>query len=198
MLRTVRRTAAVLFAASFAMLALAGSASAATSCSVDPASQPFKPWLDFASYTLVPGGRFESSPSGWTLSGSAATAAGNEPWRVAGASDARSLVLPAGSSATSPSFCGGLGYPTVRLFSKSSRLLLSSLRVEVLYTGDDGLLHSFGLGTVLPTSSWQPSVPVLTLSGLPLLTGSSLALRLTAVGGTFSVDDVYVDPYSRN
>jgi hypothetical protein len=31
----------------------------------------------------------------------------------------------------------------------------------------------------------------------PLLTGSRLALRFTAVGATFAIDDVYVDPFRR-
>ena len=183
-------------ATAIASASLAGPASAAGSCS-DAKTQPFKPWLDYASYSLVPGGRFEAGDPTWQLGG-ARVVSGNEPWRVSGSADSSSLSIPAGTSVTSPSFCGGLGYPTVRLFSKSSFALVSLLRVEVLYTDGSGLLRSSPLGTVLPSASWQPSLPVLTLSGLPLLTGSTLALRLTAVGATFTVDDVYVDPYSRN
>jgi hypothetical protein len=32
---------------------------------------------------------------------------------------------------------------------------------------------------------------------LPLLTGSEMAVRLTAISGSFTVDDVYVDPYGK-
>jgi hypothetical protein len=196
--RRLGRLSSGLAVAAVASLALSASAAAATACSVGTLSQPFKPWLDAFSYGLVPGARFESGTTGWKLSSTAKVVTGNEPWRVAGASDAKSLSLAAGATATTPTFCGGLGYPTVRLFSKSSFALVSLLRVDVVYTGTDALLHSSPLGTVLPSGSGQPSLPIVTLSGLPLLTGSSLALRLTAVGATFTVDDIYVDPYSRN
>jgi hypothetical protein len=167
-------------------------------CDGSPASQPFKRWLDPFWYVQVPNGGFENGTAGWKLTGGASSAAGNETWRVAGAADSRSLYLPRGASATSPSFCAGLTYPTIRLFTKGGGLpLLSSVRVEAVYTDRGGLLRSTALGLTLPSKSWMPSLPALTLSGLPLLTGSTLAVRLTAVGGSFHVDDVFVDPYSR-
>jgi hypothetical protein len=87
----------------------------------------------------------------------------------------------------------------VRLFYKGGGLpLLTNLKVEVVYTDNRSLLRSFGLGALLPAPSWSPSLPMLTLSGLPLLTGSELALRITAAGTSYTVDDVYVDPYSRH
>ena len=195
---TIRTLTLGLITTVLAALALAAPASATSSCSMGTYTKPFKPWLDYFNYAPVPGGNFESGIAGWRTSGTVKVVATNEPWRVGGADDASALSLAPGASATSPSFCGGVEYPTVRLFSKSSFALLSSLRVEVLYTGGDGILRAAPLGVVLPTSSWQPSPPIVTLSGLPLVTGSSLALRFTAVGATFTIDDVYVDPYSRN
>jgi hypothetical protein len=193
-----KRTRHALVLAVVCALLPAASASAATSCDTD-ASQPFKQWLDPFSYVLVPGGSFEDGLAGWTVKGAAKVQTGNEPWRVRSSSDSRSLLLPAGASVTSQPFCGGLGYPTVRMFSRTSGLpLLTRLRVEILYTDQNSLLRSFGLVPVTPLGSWQPSLPLLTLSGLPLLTGSTLAVRLTAVGAAISVDDVYVDPYSRH
>jgi len=73
--------------------------------------------------------------------------------------------------------------------------LLPLLSVSILYTGQDGLLRSLPLGLAVPTGSWQPSLPMLTLSGLPLLTGSRLGLRIIAIGGPIAIDDVYVDPF---
>ena len=192
-----RRLTAILLVAAASVLGTAGSASAATTCDPGALTKPFAPWLDYFNYAQVPGGRFETGLTGWTLKGGAKVVSGNEPWRVAGTADSRSLLLPAGASVTTPKFCGGLGYPTVRLFSKGGKLL-TNLRVEVLYTDASGLLRSSSLGLVLPSATWQPTLPMVTLSGLPLLTGSSMALRLTAVGASYTVDDLFVDPYSRN
>ena len=194
-----RKFGRALLATTIAFAALAAPSSAATTaCYSGPTSKPFAAWGDGASYFLVPGGNFESGLTGWKVSG-ASIVSGNEPWRVAGATNSKSLYLPAGASVTSPGFCGGLGYPTVRLFYKGGGLLLlTNLRVDVVYTDNAGLLRSFGLGTILPASSWAPSLAMLTLSGLPLLTGSQLALKITAAGASYSVDDVYVDPYSRH
>lgn len=196
-MQLLRRRRALGLATLTATLAMTASAPAATSCEGRAVSKPFARWLDPFSYVLAPGGDFESGLGGWTVSGGASVVGGNEPWKVGGSDHASSLSLPRGASATSPTFCAGLGYPTVRLFSKGGGLL-SLVRMDVLYKDGRGLLRSQSLGLVLPSGSWQPSLPMLTLAGLPLLTGSELALRLTAVGGSFSVDDVYVDPFSRH
>jgi hypothetical protein len=196
-----RKLTHLLVAATFAAALAGSSASAALadsggSCDPGSMSQPFLHWADPADYAEVPGGTFEAGLN-WQASGGAKLASDNEPWDVSGDGD-HALSLPAGASVTTPSFCGGLGYPTVRLFSKGGGLpVLTMLRVDVLYTGHDGLLYALPLGIVLPSSSWQPTTQVLTASGLPLLTGSRLALRITAVGAPFEIDDVYVDPFRR-
>jgi hypothetical protein len=201
---TVRRLARSLATAMAAsLIATAGQAAAATPAAVTcidaPSSKVFLPWLDVFDYQRVPGGNFESGLAGWSTSGGAQVVTDNEPWKVGGAADSHALSLPKGASATSPPFCAGLGYPTVRLFSTGGGLpVLTSLKVELIYTDPNKLLRSFGLVPVLPSAAWQPSLPLLTLSGLPLLTGSSMAVRITAVGAAFRVDDVYVDPYQRH
>lgn len=195
---TPRRLLASLGAAAAIALAGAAPAAASTACDPGPLTKPFTPWLDYADYAEVPGGDFEAGSAAWSVSGGAKVVAGNESYYVGGAGHKRSMYLPKGASITSPSFCGGVEYPTIRFFSKGGGLpLLSGLRVEVLYTDSSGLLRSSELGVVTPTSSWQPTVPALTLSGLPALTDSRMALRVTAVGASWNVDDVYVDPYSR-
>jgi hypothetical protein len=182
-----------------ATLSPASAPAATVTCVERPSTQIFSRWLDPFFYEQIPGGGFESGLTGWTTGGGAQLVTDNEPWKVAGADDSRALSLPKGATATSPAFCAGLGYPTVRLFSKGGGLpVLTSLKVEVLYTDPNKILRSFGLVPVLPSAGWQPSLPMLTLSGLPLLTGSTLAIRITAVGAAFRVDDVYVDPYQRH
>jgi hypothetical protein len=196
----VRRLGALLLAVAATAVPAAPASAAGTGCDTREVSQPFKRWLDPFYYVQAPNGDFEAGLSGWSARGGAVSVAGNESWHVAGVADAKSVKLPAGASITSPSFCAGLTYPTVRLFSKGGGGLLSlaTLQVEVLYTDNAGLLRSTGLGLALSSSGWQPSLPMLTLSGLPLLTGSQLALRITARGGTFYVDDVFIDPYNRH
>ncbi len=180
--------------------------SSAPNCDAQPLSTPFSPWYDNASYTPLGGGDFESSAAGWSLSGGAAVAAGNEPWKVGGASDASSLSVPAGGSATSPAICVGLEHPTIRFFAKRTSggtLGLSGLRVDVLFENNLGIINSLPVvGVALPSSSWQPSVlPMLVVANLlPLLPGehTPVAFRFTpTLGGSWSIDDVYVDPYGR-
>jgi hypothetical protein len=203
----VKRLAPLLLALA-AIAALPAGASAGvlvnttTSCaSQSPLSQPFLPWVDVARYTLAPGGAFEAGSPGWNMTGSAGVVAGNESFRVHGAGDARSLRIPSGSSATSPAMCVGLGHPTLRLFARrTGGSLLSTLRVDVLIEDNLGLLSSLPIGVVLAGSQWTPSLPVLVIANLlPLLPGQQtpVAFRLTPQGGgTWDVDDFYVDPWS--
>jgi hypothetical protein len=149
------------------------------------------------------GGDFESGAAGWKLSG-ARVVDGNEPWRVGDAGDAKSLSIPAGTSATSPVMCAGLDHLFMRYFAKSKASLLgtltSHLRVEVLVETSTGATLALPLGIQALTTSWSPSLPVPVVGNLlPLLPGehTPVAFRFTAQGADFTVDDVWVDPYGR-
>jgi hypothetical protein len=165
-------------------------------------SQAFAQWGDQAWYKLAPGGDFEAGIDGLTHRG-ARTVAGSEPYGVTGEVGARALELTAGDSITLPATCMNAGNPAFRLFSRSSGGLLGLLPVmkaEVLYR--DGALRILPVpaGVVLPSSKWQPSLHQLTLSvlGATLAGGESMVgIRLTAVSGTWLVDDVLVDPFRR-
>lgn len=169
------------------------------------AVHPFLRWLDPLPYTLLPGGDFESGAVGWKLTGGARVVSGNEPFDVGGTGGSNALLLPAGSSATSPEMCMGLVLPVVRYFSTGGNLL-SYLRVEAVYVDTSGRQRSLDLlPPGLPTRSWAPSLPALQLLGavnaatLDGLT-SQIALRFTPKGtlfgsGTWRIDDVYVDPW---
>jgi hypothetical protein len=95
--------------------------------------------------------------------------------------------------------CVGLGHPTMRFFArKASGGLLSTLAVEVLFEGLGGTVKSLPIGVVLGGSSWQPTLPFPVIANLlPLVPGQQtpVAFRFTALGGTWQVDDVYVDPW---
>ena len=191
-----------------ALAAMAGAATPAhaglgIACS-NSASTPFRPWGDSRSYVLSPGGDFERSAGGWTLSGGARVVTGNESFNVGGPGQTHSLSLPAGSSATSPPMCIGLLSGGMRLFTSNTGRANSRLRVQVIYGGGAGALvgavgATLGIsdaGTLTSTGAWQPSANTPMLGGLlPLLT-SNVRFRFTPLdaGGNWRIDDVYLDP----
>jgi hypothetical protein len=163
-------------------------------------TKPFQRWADVANYKPAPGGDFEGDLAAWTLSGGAKTVAGSEPWGVTGAVGSRALALPAGASAVAPATCVTAGAPTFRFFARSTGGLLPLLRADLLYR--DGALRivPVPVGIVPAGGGWQPTLPMLTASavGAALAGGEApLAIRFTAVSGSWQIDDVFVDPYSR-
>lgn len=156
-------------------------------------------------YTPLSGGDFETSARGWDLTGGSAVVNGNEPYYVSGANDSKSLSLQGGGSATSPTICVGIEHPTIRFFAKRTSggpLGLSTLRVDVQYESNLGLLETVTVGTVTPTVSWQPTLPMTVVANLlPLLPGEKTPVRFRftpLLGGDWSIDDVQVDPYARH
>src|SRR5215218_5387021 len=202
---SIKRALCVLVAAGAAALATAAPAeagllvAAAPDCKPQAASQVFLRWLDPLRYEQAPGGNAESAAR-WTLSGGARIVAGNEPWKVGRSRDGNSLLLPRGSRATTGVMCVGIGKPVMRFFAKrTSGFLLDSLSVEVLYETAGGQVASLPVGVVLGGGSWQPTLPLPVLASLlPLLPGEQtpVAFRFTPVGGgSWQIDDVYVDPW---
>ena len=193
----------VLAGALVGALSVAPFASAGTSgltCAPGAPERPFLPWLDPLAYVAAPDGGLEAGASGWTLTGGARVVAGNEPFLVGGASDSRSLSLPAGSSATTPPMCAALLDPTLRLFARNTGSLLSLLDVEAVFKGPLGV-SSLPMGVLVGTSAWAPSLPLpvlANLTSLPLLgEGTTVSFRFIPRGflGSWRIDDVYVDPF---
>jgi hypothetical protein len=189
------------------LAAVAPSASAgplvasAPSCVDRAFEQPFLPWADVANYVQAPDAGFEDGGNSWSLSGGAAVVGGNEPFNARGAGDSHSLSLPAGSSAQSSVMCVGLEHPTLRVFHRlSGGSAFSRLQVEVVFEDAQGTVRDLTIGT-LSGSSWAPSTPMaVVVNLLALLPGehTPVAFRFTPSGsGTWSVDDVYVDPYGK-
>jgi hypothetical protein len=175
----------------------------APACDGQALSKTFLPWLDLANYTALSGAGFETGAAGWSL-GASAVANGNEPYFVGGAGDRKSLALPSGASATSPTICVGISHPTIRFFAKrrsGGTLSLSTLRVDVLFETASGYVASLPIGLVAGGGSWQVTSPLLVVANLlPLLPGQQtpVAFRFTAQGADWSIDDVWVDPYGRH
>jgi hypothetical protein len=174
----------------------------AKNCTTQVLEQPFKRWLDYFNYTLVPGGNFESGAPAWTLS-KAKVVSGNETFYVRSKKDSRSLSLGASGSATSRPVCVGIDYPVLRFFARNSGLLTSALTVEVLYEDASGKVRSLLIGTVAATSTkWQPTLPIPVVANLLALlpnekTAVAFRFRATGIGGKWQIDDVFVDPRRR-
>jgi hypothetical protein len=197
------RTAVLVTAVSTVLLAASAPAAnagllvaSAKNCSPQPTSKPFAPWGDTLDYQIAPGGAFEVGDEAWSLKG-ASLVSENEPWKVHGATDKRSVKLPPGASATSPVMCVGIHEPVLRLFARNTGLL-STLTVEVTIQTSLGLQATVPVGVMLPSGKWKPSPRFLVVANLlPLLPGEKTPVKFTvrSVGlGTWWVDDFYVDP----
>lgn len=164
-------------------------------------TQPFAQWGDSNSYKLVPGGDFEGSMTGWTLSGGAKKMAGSAPFGAAGSAGKYSIYLPAGGSVQSPYTCVDFAYPTFRFFTKDNGLL-STVLVSIVYKEPLLGATTIPIGPVLLNPSWGPSAPMLTVSAVQGIVNALLAkgtpqvaLKFTALTGSSQIDDVYVDPH---
>ena len=195
-LKTLAATAVAAAALLLPATSMAGPIVAdAPNCSAQTLSQPFLPWADIAQYALDPGGSFENG-NRWN---GGSVVSGNEPWNVSGANDSKSLSLADGQSTTSRSICVGLEHPDLRFFAKGSNAL-ATLRVDVLFEDSLGNVLSAPTGAVTGSTAWDPTVPMpIGVNLLPLLPGNytAVAFRFTASGGSFQIDDVYVDPLCR-
>jgi hypothetical protein len=169
----------------------------AKDCGDESLSQPFAGFGDNAQYKLVQGGNFEGSLADYTLIGGAKVVSGNEPWKVGGSGDGKSLVLPAGSSVITPPTCVGLQEPTLRFFAKKNSGLLSTLAVSVYVKTSLGLVVPVPVGVVLGNGQWKATPQMLIVANLlPLLPGdrTPVAFQFTPLLGSWQIDDVYVDP----
>jgi hypothetical protein len=130
------------------------------------------------------------------LTGGARIAGGSEPFRATGSVGSSSVTIPAGGSVQSPFTCVDAAYPTFRFFGRNDGLL-SIVLASVVYRLP--LLGPVAVpaGTVALSSSWAPSLPMLTASAVTgaLSQGTAqVALRFTALTGDSQIDDVFVDP----
>jgi hypothetical protein len=186
-------TAALAFGATSGQ---AGLITGLLSCPGVTYSQPFTGWGDYNNYFLATGGSFEGSNS-WSLAGGAKVVGGNEPFYLNSRTDSHSLLLPAGSSATSPGMCLAALSPHMRLVGKASDG--SGVHVDVYASGVLGLVRLPVSADIDLSSSWDASGDVsLLLQNVLAVTNlgkTSIVFRFTPIGSaTVQIDDVYVDP----
>jgi hypothetical protein len=195
--------------AAIALAALPGAASAdvlnlgLNGCPAQTIEHPFARWLDGGNYVLAPGGTFEGSLTGWKLTGGAQVVAGSETFAAHAPGEKKALLLPSGSSATTPPICVAVLDPTMRYFAANDGGLLSLLRVDVIYHPPGGGTLTLPLGlNALGSKNWAPSLPVIVGADLlGVLNGGQATVQFrfvpTGLGAKWRIDDVYVDPFLR-
>jgi hypothetical protein len=173
---------------------VAGAATAMAYCSTSTGSQVFAPLLDTRYYVPVPGGTFEAGTPSWTLTGGAATVTADDPFDIGGRAETTALQVPGGAVATSPALCMDVTMPTMRYTVRADR---AGAVLKLMESQDGGSWQTVASYTSSGTSWAAPSYDLtgpLKMSTLTKNT-SNVAFRLVATGGTFTVDDVYVDPF---
>ena len=178
-------------------------AAAQAACQSTPTTKPFQAFGDSHDYSLVPNGGFESGTGGWSLS-----APGRPPatsrGRSAAAGDSKSLAIDATGTAVSPTVCIDISRPTYRFFARRTSGSWGVLNLKRALAGlvgphqrDDGRRARQHLGT-----AWGAS-PALNIASLLALWNADQDSSVQFVfdpenyGGSWAIDDVYVDPYGR-
>jgi hypothetical protein len=176
------RTALTIVAS--ALLAVAFFAASANACTYEKGDQAFSSWGDPRFYVLAPDGDFAAGGAGWTLEGGATVTL-------------QSLSLPAGSSAVSPPICVSKDTPFLRAMALDSGVGGAQLQVEIVYGGLGATRSRVVAGD--KDEDWDPTHLLGQSSGLATQGGadSSVQVQITAVGGDWQVDDVYIDPFAR-
>jgi hypothetical protein len=193
--RSATAVTAALVGALAVVLGPAASAQAADECTARTTTKAFAAFGDTNDYFPIGGGTFESgSLSNFALGGSPSIANENEPWRVLGGSNNRSVALPAGATLTA-TFCVQVGEDSMRLFTKSPGTPSGALNIKTTVTTAYGSALTFSsMRGVSP--SWAPTgrIPLTNVSGPD---GKQyVTLLITNTGsGTWLVDDILVDPW---
>ena len=192
---------AMAVSSAFASVAQAGGIAGSLSASLiggncGATSAVFAPWGDSHSYYLIPEGGFESAGAGWTLAGGARVVQGNESFHVHATADNSSLLVPSGSSATSPAICFGLLNPGVRFFATSTSGQ-ASVHVQLIARGLLGILSVLDGGSAPVGPAWAPT-PVFstTFSQLDVPVGTKTIQLVITTTGNVQIDDLYIDPFT--
>jgi hypothetical protein len=166
---------------------------------------PFAPWGDDGQYFLMSGGDFEGDMSDWTLENGAGLVAGNESYQIGSPSDSQSLLLPSGSSVTTPTVCVTAQSPDLRLAVLKSGVRDAKLRVYLNFTDDKGNPRTQKLKDLAGSDSWTLTDPLKFLGPVNNIlkrngqTTVSFTFAVEAKNDSqdaaWQIDDLYVDPY---
>jgi hypothetical protein len=178
-------------------------AAAQAACQSTPVTKPFKVFGDQSNYSLVPNGGFELGAGGWSLAG-ARVASGNESWSVRAPGDSKSLAIDATGTAVSPAVCIDINRPTVRFFARRTSGSWGVLNLRVRFKDSSGHTNETTFAALDSNfgTAWAAS-PVFNIASLLGLWNADQDASVQFVfdpenyGGSWAIDDVYVDPYGR-
>jgi hypothetical protein len=190
------------------ILCLAPALAHANSCPAKPTSKAFQKFGDEANYVLVEGGLFGSGTPNWSL-GSAELAnenpeAENSQYdfgdgRGSEGGSSRTLQIPDGATVVSAPFCVDSSYPSFRFLMRrvSGDYESATLDVSLRWSDSRGRQHETSDASLQAHRQWTLT-PVLELaSKLPAGVTPNVRLVFQPNGGSFAIDDIYIDPYSR-
>jgi hypothetical protein len=178
-------------------------AAAQAACASTPTTKPFQAFGDGHDYSLVPNGGFESGAGGWSLPGARVTT-GNESWSVRAAGDSKSLAIDATGTAVSPTVCIDIKRPTYRFFARRTSGSWGVLNLRVRWQDSSGRTNETTIAALDSSfgTAWRVS-PVYNIASLLGLWNADQDASVQLVfdpensGGSWAIDDVYVDPYGR-
>jgi hypothetical protein len=179
-------------------------AAAQAACASTPTTKPFQAFGDGHDYSLVPNGGFESGAGGWSLPGARVTT-GNESWSVRAAGDSKSLAIDATGTAVSPTVCIDIKRPTYRFFARRTSGSWGVLNLRVRWQDSSGRTNETTIAALDSSfgTAWRVS-PVYNIASLLGLWNADQDASVQLVfdpensGGSWAIDDVYVDPYARH
>jgi hypothetical protein len=185
-------------------MAIVAPVASAASCGSQSLTSPFGRFGDGNSYYLAPSGSFESSAwwGGSLINGS-------DPFKLNSIWDSHAMQI--NGQATSPSFCITRDDPSLRFVARSTQIPgsngnYSQLNVSVSVRNSNGSSANYFLGALQPQGNGWFTSPRLEYGSLfdSWLFGSDgqgtaqmqIVLTVAGQGGTWTVDDVYVDPFA--
>ncbi|MEA2168844.1 MAG: hypothetical protein QOF76_2144 [Solirubrobacteraceae bacterium] len=155
----------------------------ASNCPEPVVSNPFAAYGDTRDYFLVDGGDFNSASNGWAYVGSGV--------------DGGVAKLPgANTGIGSTKVCVGLDDPTLR-FRYSSKGSAPKMRIDALFQGTSGEYRTDYITTLTGQQAMGPSPIIKIGTNTRAAAGekTAIALIFTVSSGSWTVDDVYVDPF---
>jgi hypothetical protein len=176
-------------------------AAAQAACPTAATVKPFTAFGDNANYSLLSNGAFEYGTGGWTLS-DASVAADNESFKVRASTDSKSLAIGANGVAVSPAFCVSTDHPSFRFFAKRTGGNWGVLTVSLRWSTDGGATNQTVVGTVTSGTSWSPTQSfnlsqILGIWNANQVGTAQIVFDPENAGGSWAIDDVYIDPYTR-
>jgi hypothetical protein len=179
--------------------AQSGQLTQSATCGFGASSKVFLNWGDSADYALAPQGDM-STTSAWALSNTTVVA-DHDSYTPS----TNSLRIAGNGQATSPAMCVNLTTPTIRFFVKTTAPTAAYLKVSVLYEDLKGNVKSLDLAKISGSSTWQPSasIAIVVNANAALSASGWTAVAFvfkpegTSASQSWSIDNLYVDPYRK-